>query len=145
MDPHPSSRRLLEPPLGAARVTDGRGTLTFWQLSPHIYATEMRGFMTPEMSALIIERAEPLYTATGKLHGFHNWLEMSNYESSCRVDLTAWVMRHRSQSVLHIGVRSRMVAMGVSVANLALGSLIEVYSTADALEAAMQAALRQTS
>jgi len=35
-----------------------------------------------------------------------------------------------------------MVAMGVSVANLALGSMIEVYSTADALEAAMQAALR---
>ncbi len=141
MERLPSSPRLLEPPLEAARVSNGRGTLTFWQLSPHVYATEVRGFMTPEMSDLIIERAEPLYTATGKLHGFHNWLDMSNYDSACRVDLTAWVLRHRGQSALHIGLRSRMVAMGVSVANLALGSLIQVYGTADALEAALRATL----
>lgn len=101
--------------------------------------------MTQEMSSLIIERAEPLYAPDSKLHGFHNWLDMTNYDSVCRVELTAWVLRHRSQSTLHIGVRSRMVAMGVSVANLALGSLIHVYSTEDALEAALQSTSRQES
>jgi hypothetical protein len=145
MKPNPSSTRLLEPPSGAAQVSNGRGTLTFWQISPHAYATEVRGFMTSEMSDLIIELAEPLYQPGRKLHGFHNWLDMTNYDSVCRVALTAWVLRHRAESALHIGVRSRMVAMGVSVANLALGSLINVYTTAEALEAAVQATLRQGS
>lgn len=145
MKPHPSSTRLLEPPLGAARVSNERGTLTFWQIAPHIYVTEVRGFLTEEMSNLLIERAEPLYASVRKLHGFHNWLDMSNYDSACRVELTAWVLRHRAQSALHIGLRSRMVAMGVSVANLALGSLIQVYPNADALEAALQATMRQGS
>jgi hypothetical protein len=143
MDPLPSSKRILEPPSGAPSVSTSRGTLTFWQLAPHIYATEVRGFMTQEMSNLIIERAEPLYVPGKKLHGFHNWLEMTNYDSACRVELTAWVMRHRAQSALHIGLRSRMVAMGVAVANLALGSLIQIYASADEMETAVQAALQK--
>jgi hypothetical protein len=143
MDPLPSSKRILEPPRDAPSVSTSRGTLTFWQLSAQIYATEMRGFMTQEMSNLIIERAEPLYVPGKKLHGFHNWIEMTNYDSSCRVELTAWVLRHRAQSALHIGLRSRMVAMGVAVANLALGSLIQIYANVDELETAAQKATRQ--
>jgi hypothetical protein len=143
MDPLSSSKRILEPPSGAPSVSTPRGTLIFWQLAPHIYATEVRGFMTQEMSNLIIERADPLYVPGKKLHGFHNWLEMTNYDSACRVELTAWVMRHRAQSALHIGLRSRMVAMGVAVANLALGSLIQIYASEDEMETAVQAAMQK--
>ena len=65
---------------------------------------------------------------------------MENYESSCRVELTAWVLGHRDRTSLHIGLRSRLVAMGVSVANLALGSLIQVHNDMRSLAAALAAA-----
>lgn len=104
--------------------------------------TEVRGMMTRDMAQLIIERAEPLYARGGRIHGFHNWLAMDNYESVCRVDLTAWVLGHRQQSTLHIGLRSRMVAMGVAVANLALGSLIQVYNEPKQIETALIALLK---
>jgi hypothetical protein len=103
MDPAPEPKRILEPLRGAACVSTDRGTLTFWQLGPHAYATEMRGFMTQQMSNLIIERAGPLYSSSRTLHGFHNWFEMTNYDTACRVELTAWVMEHRAQSALRQG------------------------------------------
>ncbi|HKP63936.1 MAG TPA: hypothetical protein VJV78_44685 [Polyangiales bacterium] len=119
-----------------------RGSIAFWEVSPGVYATEVGGYMTRDMAQLIIERAEPLYALRGRVYGFHNWFEMENYESSCRVELTAWVLGHRDRTELHIGLRSRLVAMGVSVANLALGSLIQVHSDMRSLASALATAQR---
>lgn len=133
---------MLVPPQDAVRLENARGSIAYWELAPRVYVTDVRGFMTREMAQLIIERAEPLYTRAGRVYGFHNWLRMDNYESVCRVELTAWVMGHREQSSLHIGLRSRMVAMGVAVANLALGSLIKVHNEPKELEAALMSVLK---
>jgi hypothetical protein len=132
---------LVAPP-SALRVATPRGSLAYWELTPRVYLTEVRGFMTRDMARLIIDRAGLMFARQPRVHGFHNWLQMNNYESACRVDLTAWVLRHRAQSVLHIGVASRMVAMGVAVANLALGDLIHVHADAESLDAALGATLR---
>lgn len=132
----------LVPPRDAQRVSSDRGELQFWEVAPHVYATHMRGYMSPDMSRLIIARADPMFGRGATVSGFHNWLDMSNYDSQCRVELTAWVLRHRTQSVLHIGVTSRMVAMGVAVANLALGNLIHVHGDLASLEAALHGVLR---
>lgn len=133
---------MLVPPQDAARIETERGSISYWELAPRVYMTEVRGFMTREMSQLIIERAEPLYAKPGRVYGVHNWLAMDNYESVCRVELTSWVLGHRERSKLHIGLRSRMVAMGVAVANLALGSLIQVHNEPKQLEAALISVLR---
>ena len=105
--------------------------------------TEVHGLMTQPMSQLIMNQAEPLYGLGGMVHGFHNWFSMDNYDSVCRVELTSWVRRHRTETGLHIGVRSRMVAMGVAVANLALGSLIHVHNEPAAMEEALSAVLQR--
>ena len=124
----------LRPPRDAVRLDTGRGEITFWILAPHVYVTEVRGHMSQAMSNLIIERASPLYARASVLYGIHNWLAMTNYDSACRVDLTTWIMRNKAQSVLHIGTASRMVAMGVMVAKVALGDLLNVHADFDALE-----------
>ena len=130
----------LVAPADAVRVTSPRGELAYWQLTPSVLATEVRGFMTHEMARTIIERASPLFERQTRVHGFHNWLQMVNYESACRVDLTAWILQNRTKAFLHIAVTSRMVAMGVAVANMALGNIISVYSD----EKALSEALRKT-
>lgn len=142
VDPATASTTVLVPPQDAQRIETERGSIAYWELAPRVYMTEVRGFMTREMAQLIIEQAEPLYSRAGRVYGFHNWLAMDNYESVCRVELTSWVMGHREQSSLHIGLRSRMVAMGVAVANLALGSLIQVHNEPKQLEAALISVLK---
>lgn len=139
----PSASNLLTPPRDAVRVDTGRGAILYWELAPRVYMTEVRGFMTQPMSQLIMKQAEPLYAIGGKVHGIHNWFGMENYDSVCRVELTSWVLSHRAQTGLHIGLRSRMVAMGVAVANLALGSLIQVHNEPRALEEALSSLLRR--
>jgi hypothetical protein len=139
----PLASDLLAPPGDAVHLDTGRGAIFYWELAPRVYVTEVRGLMTQPMSQLIMKQAEPLYAIGSKVHGFHNWFAMDNYDSVCRVELTSWVLRHRAQTGLHIGLRSRMVAMGVAVANLALGSLIQVHNEPRALEEALEALLRR--
>jgi hypothetical protein len=125
-------------------LTTSKGRIWFWSISPGLYATEVRGHLSVDMARHIVRYAEPLYQQ-GVLSGFHNWLEMTGYDSQSRVLLTEWVLSHRDQTHLHIGVRSKIVAMGVSVANLALGNLIRTYSSSAAMEAALEKALLASS
>jgi hypothetical protein len=132
----------LSAPKDALRISTQSGALSYWEITSKIYATEVTGHMTPEMARLIIERGEQLYLSTGTVSGFHNWLQMTGYDPACRIELTAWVLRHKPASVVHIGVTSRLVAMGVTVANLALGNLIKVHATLAALEADLAVLMR---
>jgi hypothetical protein len=80
---------------------------------------------------------------TGSVAGFHHSFGMTGYDSECRIELTNWVMSHRAQSRLFIGLRSKIVAMGVSVANLALGNVIQTHASPATLESALERVLRE--
>ena len=125
----------------ALNVSNSRGDIWVWRLSPLVYASRVTGYLDPSMAKLIIDVANPLYD-NGVVSGFHDWFEMTAYHSQARIDLTNWVLSHR-RSKLFIGVKSKIVAMGVSVANLALGSAIQIYSSPAPLEAALTEALRE--
>ncbi len=124
------------------RLQGARGQISVWQVAHGVYASEVTGHLDLKMAQLIIEFAEPLY-ALGPVAGFHDWLQMTGYESRSRIALTQWVLSHREQSRLFIGVRSKLVAMGVTVANLALGNLIEVHASLATLETALERVLQE--
>ncbi|HKP60951.1 MAG TPA: hypothetical protein VJV78_29680 [Polyangiales bacterium] len=130
-------QRRLRPPSNAKRACSDRGELYFWLIAPDICATYAHGAMTRNMSQLFLNQLEPVYATGVTIYGFHDWLDMASYDSMCRVDLTAWVLRHRKQTVAHIAATSRLVAMGVSVANLTLGNLFHVHDSQDGLEHAL--------
>ena len=132
---------LLRPPRDAVRLEVDRGDIVLWPLAPHIVVTEMRGHMTPAMSQLLMARIDPLYGKCKKLYSFHNWMGMTGYESSCRVELTSWVLRNKAKTELHIATSSRLVAMGVMVAKVALGDALHVYQDLAALERELVALL----
>jgi hypothetical protein len=126
----------------AKYLTGPRGRIWVWRISPNAYASEVDGHLETAMADLIIAVATPLY-ANGPVAGFHNWVAMTGYESTCRTRLTQWVLQHRPDSKLYIALRSKLVAMGVSVANLALGNMIQTFSNEADLEAALGAFLRE--
>jgi hypothetical protein len=123
-------------------VARDRGEIWVWRLAPSIYASRVQGHLERDMAQAIIDLASPQYAA-GAVSGFHDWFGMTGYDSRSRVDLTGWIMEHRSQTRLCIGVKSRLVAMGVSVANLALGgNLITSFSEIAPLEAVLARCMR---
>lgn len=66
----------------------------------------------------------------GSIHLFIDAEHVTSYDSSFRTELTARVAGDRQRiASFHILVKSRLVSMGVSVANLALGGIIS--ATAD--------------
>jgi len=69
---------------------------------------------------------------------FFEMSAMENYESALRTRLTSHFSQQRAKiAVLNVFTRSKLVAMGVSVANLALGGLITRHDTLAAFQAAL--------
>lgn len=124
-------------------VTTGGGTARLWWLTPTIYVTQVSGQMG-EKHADLFERfaEERIRNAPGKVNVFHDWLGMTGYESRCRQRLTRWSLEHLdAYGEVHLALRSKLVAMGVQVANIALGGKIRVHGSRATLEAELKRAL----
>ena len=65
-------------------------------------------------------------TEVDRYLAFQDWWDVASYESSARYDLTQWVRANRERMVEgHILARSKLVKMGVTVANITvLGHLV---------------------
>jgi hypothetical protein len=134
--------------LGEDRALDRRcaeqstGSVEVWALSSHIYVTRCVGNMGDPHADLTIEYAEEMKR---RAHGhglivFHDWLRMTGYAPGCRKRLTAWSLANLScYASVHMALESKIVAMGVSVANLALGGIITTHSDLASLEAKFNA------
>jgi hypothetical protein len=93
-----------------------------------------------ELAGAIQREMTPILEQNGRSIVFADWWDMTGYDSTARVELTAWMAKMRPRmSAFHVLVRSRLVAMGVSVANLALGGWIRSYSLRPPFLGAMQA------
>ncbi|MFO0694563.1 MAG: hypothetical protein U0230_13465 [Polyangiales bacterium] len=101
------------------------------------------GHATPEVVEPITSRLERAVAQHGTLRVFDDWEEATGYESEVRVRLTEWTKRHREAIPLtHILVRSKLLAMGLSVANLAIDGGLEVHTTRAAFERELAAAVQ---
>ncbi len=75
---------------------------------------------------------------------FHDWSAMETYDTPARLRLTAWMADHRDRfEAIHILSGSRLVAMGIAVANLALDRFLNAYGQdqRQRYDAALSAAL----
>ncbi len=95
-------------------------------LLPHFYA-EMK-------------RAVP---ADVPLHMFFDGADVEGYETPFRTGLTEWLRAEGKRVVgAHALVRSKLVAMGASLASLALGGSLKVQHSRPVFEGLIQTALR---
>ena len=82
----------------------------------------MVGHMELAHAEAIVDFGEELIDDQEGIHAsFHDYLEMSTYDSEARIELTRWgkLRRDRVRDV-HVVQSSRIVAMGVATAGLAL-------------------------
>ena len=127
--------------------TTQTGALRAWVLTPNVFVTQGEGHMTDEHCSFIVGYGEErIRQHDGKLYVFHDWLEMTGYDSRTRMRLTAWSVAHRqAYQEVHLAVRSRIIAMGVQVANVAVGGIMRAHTGIAALEVELARAMRLAS
>jgi hypothetical protein len=95
-------------------------------------------------AAPVIEVAlSSLFAGGHSLHTFWDLRDLVQYHSNVRVVSTNVLLNNRPRVLsVHTLSNSKIVSMGVAVANLALGGIIENHTTAASFEAALRQLIR---
>jgi hypothetical protein len=121
-------------------VTD-RGRLSIREVAPGVVLTVFAGHGSMEVAEALIEYFERMIERYGSIAIFDDWEAAQGYDSEVRICLTDWTKRHfdslRTTTVL---VRSKILAMGLSVANLALRRPVTVTNDRKSFERALMLA-----
>lgn len=114
------------------RLETPRGTITITVLAGNVHRVTVVGHLEEAHARRWIERVDPKLD-TSDADACCDWFEMTGYDSSARKLLTDWALRRRdrTRSATFL-VRPGIVAMGVSVASMALSITgLEAVSTSD--------------
>jgi hypothetical protein len=134
------------PPRGLAGADEHirwcRGDLRV-RTAENVVFMQLNGYLDKEYVTNITQPVDKLIVAGVKPLIFNDWWEMTGYDTDARLKLTDWIfwMRGKIQGS-HILVRSKIVSMGVSIANLALGGMLTVYTDRQEFALAYRRAVR---
>jgi hypothetical protein len=104
--------------------------------------TRLDGHMDVAAARRIVDAGNQVIREHGRLLVFHDWEEMLSYDTEARHVLTSWAKEiDRSVERAHILFRSKLVAMGVSVAAMALGGMLTAHPSRTSFVAARRDAL----
>lgn len=107
----------------------GDSEAQLWNPRPRFLVTRVTGPGTLACLRLYIDRAER-ELQRGRLTVFHDWSGMHSYEPDARDELKRWGKRRNDAfDSVHYFVRSKVVAMLISVAALSLGR--DLHATTD--------------
>ena len=129
------------------RIVDERdeaGALEIFLPRPSVLITRATGRLSGAMAHAWIGAGDPIFRRGAVLTTFHDWDELTSYDSSARRLLTGWLLANTKQvKSADFLVSSRLVAMGVSAANLAT-TLAGLAMTAHTARSSFEQALMRT-
>lgn len=109
---------------------------------PGALCTTFAGHATLEHARSIVDAQLTCMRDYGRIRTFHDWQAGESYESEARVALTEFTREcQRDLIESHILVRSKLFAMGMSVANLMLGGSLVVHTDRQAFSKARREGL----
>jgi hypothetical protein len=115
-----------------------------WQPARNAVAHKVTGHLHIEGARVILASIERIIRWGNSYVAFNDWYEMDGYDSQSRLVMTDWVVSSRSKfSAIHILLHSKLVSMGVSVANLAVGGLLSTYTSPRSFNEVMRACVTQ--
>lgn len=121
------------------RFFDEKGSAILRRPAPHVEYLIASGYARAEAANHIIAQRKRILEECGKIALFDDLENLEGYDSTVRLKLTTWSRENRSKIVaFHILTRSRIVAMGVTVANLALGGSIRPHLDRRSFEEALE-------
>ncbi|MEL6759169.1 MAG: hypothetical protein AAFP04_02095 [Myxococcota bacterium] len=132
--------------LATEEHTEGEDRFVLANPGPGILATQVAGRAhLSQVHALIAYQQQVLEQHPGGMWVFHNWAEAQSYAQGVRETLVEWTNAHMDAIFrVHLVFRSRLIAMGVSVAMIGM-KRIQVVSSVEELEAGLAEAVRARS
>ena len=98
---------------------DERGSLEIYLPPPDLCATVARGHLSQAMARRWVDVIDVEFKRGRVFRTFHDWEGVTSYDSGARRVLTTWLLANTKHvASAEFLVTSRMVAMGVSTANL---------------------------
>ena len=122
------------------RFVSGKGECEISTPKPNIVLFKVRGHLDKLMGRRFLDVVDVVAKAHPHFQAFVEWSEMNGYDSEVRAMFTQWVASNRTRTTVHILVGSKIVSMGVSVANLALGGSLIGYTSHAMFDAALRSA-----
>ena len=125
--------------------SSGRGTLRMTRLGPDAFLAYVSGHVDLELARRMMNvlTKEPAGLAPILLFG--DWTGIESYDTAARVELTQFFRKRRPQyHAIHSLAKSKLVAMALAVANMALRGLLWNYADRAMFEAAMKELLGVT-
>jgi len=111
--------------------------------APSVLATRAKGMGSLEMVEQIIHFGDGLLRSSPAIQIFHDFSEVTGYRSEARRRLVAWgVDKATCIEATHVLFRSKLVAMGVSMATALLRNQVIGYPNRLEFEAARRDAVR---
>lgn len=120
------------------RFTTSKGEVLVTTPKSDIVYYKVTGHLDKPIGDYMLRVIERIAAANRRVNIFCDWAEMTGYDSEVRASLTQWVATNRTRATMHLLVGSKLVAMGVSVANLALGGVLVGYTNRGSFDAALR-------
>lgn len=121
---------------------DGEGAAKVERLTPTVVRVVLAGRLgSPAGDHVAARIDEEMKGRTGQ-RLFWDLEHVEWYDSAVRVEATKALLRNRARFVeLHAYATSKLVAMGVSVANMALGGIVQMHKTRLSFDGRMRQAM----
>ncbi len=111
--------------------------------APGVVRTRVSGHARLEHLTPIIRAVESEMEAGRRPHVFHDWSEMTGYDSAARVGMAEWYAKVKDGvASVQVLTKNRLVAMGVQVVALAVRADIQIFGNRSAFDAAFRKACR---
>lgn len=128
----PAAAELIESGAHSQSWRTSRGTMTLRWSDSGALLVVVGVHGDRAFAPLMTERADSLFVRD-KMKIFFDFWHMPNYDSELRTEWTRWLLSQRPRlDGIQIVARSKIVAMGVLVANVALGGIIQSHPTRNA-------------
>ncbi|KYF85637.1 hypothetical protein WME76_46745 (plasmid) [Sorangium sp. So ce119] len=126
------------------RWSTSRGVLDVRTPASDVVTRRFEGYATLELIEPAVRHLETLIESGMRPIVFDDFELGTGYDSDVRAKLTSWHLRNPGKlKEVHILVRPGLVAMGVTVANLATGGRFVVYTDRSTYEWALAGALTE--
>ncbi|WP_438027509.1 hypothetical protein [Sorangium sp. So ce233] len=126
------------------RWSTSRGVLDVRTPASDVVTRRFEGYATLELIEPAVRHLETLIESGTRPIVFDDFELGTGYDSDVRAKLTSWHLRNPGKlKEVHILVRPGLVAMGVTVANLATGGRFVVYTDRSTYEWTLAGALTE--
>jgi phage protein D len=125
-----------------------RSAATLWLPARGVVVPRARGYGDLGIVRFYTARVDRVLLANPQLRmrAFHHWLDVDRFDSKARAHLRTWAdQQAKSLADAHYLVSSRILAMAISAAALALGRNLVAHTDEEKFEAVLDEAIRASS